>query len=73
MKRTVISYKALPGRLPLWPTITLLLALDVWHAPDVVRGAAWLCIALIWALSIWIIVTETKKTPEGFGDRPEAK
>lgn len=73
MKRTVISHRALPVRLPIWTTISTLLALDVWHASDVVRGAAWVLLALAWALAIWVWSTETQKTPAGFGEDKETK
>lgn len=67
-KRIVIDDAILPIRLPLWHTIVAALAMDVWNAADILRGAIWAFFALLWALYIIGKWNEVKKRPAGFED-----
>lgn len=67
-KRVVIDDAILPARLPLWHTIVAALAMDVWGAADLLRGAIWAFLALVWVLFIIAKWNEVKKRPPGFGD-----
>lgn len=50
--RHVINSRNMPARLPIFPTITTVLALDYWHAPGWLCGALGLVFLVGWILCI---------------------
>ncbi len=48
MNKQVIAWKVLPSRLPIWPTIVVVLAMDHWKAPLWLWGSVVTVLAVIW-------------------------
>ncbi len=60
MKHKVISWKNLPTRLPVWPSIIIWLLMDRVHPPEWLVGVGYTIMVLIWIMAIVSMVTETK-------------
>lgn len=60
MQRTVLSWKYLPTRLPVWNTVILFLALDYWEANDTIRAVAITLLVIVWVVCLVGIFTERK-------------
>jgi hypothetical protein len=54
----VLKRNNLPTRLPLWQSVTCLLALEHYHAPEWLYGVMGLFFLLIWVASIVMLVKE---------------
>lgn len=54
----VLRYDNLPGKLPIFPTLTTLLALEYWNAPEWLYGVLGVIFAFVWGASIWRILTQ---------------
>jgi hypothetical protein len=55
MKRRVISYRCLPTRIPVWPTLVTLLILDRFQP----RAWVWALVGFAWALIWFVAVRES--------------
>jgi hypothetical protein len=51
--KKVIKSNYIPTRLPLWQTLTIIISLDYWNAPQWVCGAVGLFLVFLWSLCIW--------------------
>jgi hypothetical protein len=58
--RKVIANNNMPVRLPIWSSITALIALEHWNAPQWVYGATGLFFLIIWIASIILLIVEEK-------------
>lgn len=58
VSRHRISYKSLPAKLPLWPTITLGLLLDRTQAPEWLWGVCMTFLLILWVLGIITMFTQ---------------
>jgi len=54
----VLKRNNMPTRLPLWQSVTCLLALEHWNAPEWAYGVMGLFFLLIWVASIVMLVKE---------------
>jgi len=54
----VLKRDNLPTRLPLWQSITCLLALEHWNAPEWLYGVAGLFFTILWIVVIIMIFKE---------------
>jgi len=54
----VLKRNNMPTRLPLWQSVTCLLALEHWNASEWVYGVMGLLFLLIWVASIVMLVKE---------------
>jgi len=54
----VLKRSNLPTRLPLWQSVTCLLALEHWNAPEWLYGVAGFFFLLIWIAGIVLLVKE---------------
>lgn len=69
MKKTFcISKKNLPTKLPTLSTVVLLIALDHWNAPDLVRGISYAIFGLLWGACISSWATQKEVDPFEFKD-----
>jgi hypothetical protein len=57
-KSKVIKSKNLPTRLPLWQTITTLLALDYWNAPQWLWGVLATVFLIVWGVGVAGLISE---------------
>lgn len=69
MPRKVISFKYLPARLPIWPTVIMLLVLDRFGWPPAAAGAIGLWFALMWLACLYCVATEERVAPGEIRDR----
>ena len=58
MRTKVLATRFLPARLPIYPTITGWLALDHWHAPSWMYGAAVCLAVIVWAIMIYAMAVQ---------------
>ena len=59
MKKTkVLASKHLPGKLPVWQSLSFWLALEHWNAPEWLYGAVGLLLLFLWGFSIHRIFTQ---------------
>lgn len=63
--RTVIDYKYLPARLPLWPNLIAILALDHWNAPGWMWGSVLAVFALFWLFGVIDLKTQKRCNLKG--------
>lgn len=56
--KKVISHKNMPARLPIFQTITTLLALEHWNAPQWLWGAIGLFYLIVWCIGIYLVCTQ---------------
>lgn len=56
--RKVLSRKNLPTKLPLMSSVTCLLALQYWNAPQWLYGVMGSLYAIVWIFSIYNILSE---------------
>lgn len=54
----VLKRSNLPTRLPLWQSVTCLLALEHWNAPEWLYGVAGFFFLLLWIASIVTLIKE---------------
>lgn len=54
----VIKYKELPGKLPVTSTITIIIALDYWNAPEWSYGVIGVFLCFKWAFCIYQIAVQ---------------
>lgn len=54
----VLKRDNLPTRLPLWQSVTCLLALEYWNAPEWLYGASVLFFVLLWVVATVMIFKE---------------
>jgi hypothetical protein len=54
----VISNLNLPTKLPLWATLTMIMALDFYNMPQWICGGVGVCLTIIWIVSIYRLFTD---------------
>lgn len=54
----VVKHSNLPTKLPVYPTVVMLLALDHWHASDVTRGVFYTIFVILWITAIVLLIKE---------------
>ena len=57
-KIKVISFKNLPGRLPIHPSVTAYLALEYWKADQLIYGIVGTLFVFLWIYAIQRIITQ---------------
>lgn len=70
-KRFVLPADHLPTRMPLWSSVVLYMALDLYHAPGWLWGMTCTVMALLWigwALVFW---QQEPKPMAGYGEQKE--
>lgn len=56
----VIAAKNLPKKLPVWPTVIILLSLDNWKASEFTRGVVYALLVILWIIAIAMMIKETR-------------